>query len=174
VDGARSQLAELNEELSRHATGPAGISLHTLQRHREILHDYSAEFQKTRAAIKAARERASLLDSVRSDIRDFRNSETPVGGRQGEGNLLRERNALHHAVRMADEVIGRAHSTQGSLHEQRSALDNIRRNVVGLGQRIPALGSLINMISARKQRDALVLGGTGALCFVMLFWLTFM
>lgn len=166
------QLAELNESMSRHASGPGGISLHTLQRHREILHDYSAEFQKTRASIKAARERASLLDTVRSEIRDYRDASEVLGARAGDASLLRERNALHHAIRLADDVIGRAQSTQGSLHEQRGMLGNIGRNVVGLGERMPLIGNLINAISARKRRDVMVLGGTAGVCFMLLFWVT--
>jgi hypothetical protein len=43
--------------------------LHTLQRHRDILQDYSHEFQKTRANIVAQREREDLLGSVRRDIK---------------------------------------------------------------------------------------------------------
>ena len=42
--------------------------LHTLQRHRDILQDYSHEFQKTRSNIVAQREREDLLGSVRRDI----------------------------------------------------------------------------------------------------------
>lgn len=162
--------------MSRHASPSGGLSLHALQRHRELLHDYSSEFQKARCAIRAARDRASLLDSVRSDIRDFRAAAMPTGGdaRNGDASLLRERNALHHSLRMADDVIGRAQATQGSLFEQRSLLGNIQQNVIGLGDRVPGLASLINSIGARKNRDVVVLSATAAFCLVVLFWLTFL
>ncbi|KAJ1634613.1 hypothetical protein T492DRAFT_903293 [Pavlovales sp. CCMP2436] len=141
----------------------------------EILHDYSAEFGKTRASIKAAHERASLLDTVRLEIRDYRATATPAGGRAGETtSLLRERNALHNAMRSADEVLGRAHSTQSNLHDQRGMLTNIRRNVIGIAVRVPALASLIANIGARKRRDVLVLGGTTGVCVVLLIWATIM
>ena len=42
--------------------------LHTLQRHRDILQDYSHEFHKTRGNIVAQRDRDDLLGSVRRDI----------------------------------------------------------------------------------------------------------
>lgn len=42
--------------------------LHTLQRHRDILQDYSSEFYKTRNNIMAYKEREDLLGSVRRDI----------------------------------------------------------------------------------------------------------
>ena len=48
---------------------PSAALLHTLQRHRDILQDYSHEFQKTRANITALREREDLLGSVRREIK---------------------------------------------------------------------------------------------------------
>lgn len=43
--------------------------LHTLQRHRDILQDYSHEFQKTKANILATKERGELLGNIRRDIK---------------------------------------------------------------------------------------------------------
>ena len=45
--------------------------LHILQRHRDILQDYSHEFQKTKSNIEALREREELLGSVKKDIDAF-------------------------------------------------------------------------------------------------------
>ena len=45
--------------------------LHILQRHRDILQDYSHEFQKTKSNIMALREREELLGSVKKDIDAF-------------------------------------------------------------------------------------------------------
>lgn len=50
-------------------SSPSAALLHTLQRHRDILQDYTHEFQKTRANITALREREDLLGSVRREIR---------------------------------------------------------------------------------------------------------
>lgn len=72
------QLGEVNEQMahSQSAPGPFGQAVpapgatvvHTLQRHRDILQDYTREFHKTRANVQAQRDRDLLLGSVRRDI----------------------------------------------------------------------------------------------------------
>jgi golgi SNAP receptor complex member 1 len=42
--------------------------MHTLQRHREILQDYTQEFRKTKNNLKSRREREELLHGVRKEI----------------------------------------------------------------------------------------------------------
>jgi len=166
------QLGEVNEAMTRHAGGPAA-SVHTMQRHREILHDYKQEFSKTKASIQSARDRAQLLSSVRADVRELSAVEAGAGGaaaRADSANLLRERNAIHHAVRLADEVIGRAQATQGSLDEQRALFGRIRRTVLDVGARLPAVGALVGAIHTRRRRDVLVVGGTAAVCTLLLLW----
>lgn len=48
--------------------------LHTLQRHRDILQDYSHDFNKTKSNVLACRQREQLLGSVRRDIDAYRSS----------------------------------------------------------------------------------------------------
>lgn len=55
-------------------TSPSSALLHTLQRHRDILQDYSQEFLKTKANITACREREELLGSVKRDIDAYKSS----------------------------------------------------------------------------------------------------
>jgi len=43
-------------------------NVHTVQRHRDILQDYTKEFQKIQSNVRARREREDLLHSVRQDI----------------------------------------------------------------------------------------------------------
>ena len=59
-------MGDYRDNLSVNAHNAA--MLHTLQRHRDILQDYTHEFQKTKANITAYREREDLLGSVRRDI----------------------------------------------------------------------------------------------------------
>ena len=68
------QLQDVNDRMSDYTqnismSSPSAALLHTLQRHRDILQDYSHEFHKTKANISAIREREDLLGSVRRDIR---------------------------------------------------------------------------------------------------------
>jgi len=68
-----NHLSRCNEKMSDYThslgvnSGSAAL-LHTMQRHRDILQDYSQEFQKTRANITQHRQREDLLGGVRRDI----------------------------------------------------------------------------------------------------------
>ena len=67
------QLTEVNDRMSDYmqnlsVNSQSAALLHTLQRHRDILQDYSHEFQKTKANIITYKEREELLGSVRRDI----------------------------------------------------------------------------------------------------------
>lgn len=61
------QLTQVNEKLSEYSQvqtggGTNATVLHTLQRHWDILQDYSHEFRKIRTNVCAIREREELLD----------------------------------------------------------------------------------------------------------------
>lgn len=43
-------------------------NMHTVQRHKDILQDYTKEFRKIQSNVRARREREDLLHSVRQDI----------------------------------------------------------------------------------------------------------
>ena len=73
------------------------------QRHREILHDFTQEFHKTRQNLQRSDERQQLLSSVRQDIREHRSNE-----QRATDALLRERNAIAGSARLADDAIGQA------------------------------------------------------------------
>lgn len=45
-----------------------GFAQHTLQRHREILADYSSEFNKTLDNYRARKNKEDLLRNVRTDM----------------------------------------------------------------------------------------------------------
>ena len=47
---------------------PSAALQHTLQRHHDILHDYTNEFQKIKSHLQSKKEREDLLGSVRRDI----------------------------------------------------------------------------------------------------------
>lgn len=65
------QLSTLNERMGEVCTSQNQNSpavQHTMQRHRDILQDYTQEFRKTQSNYQARREREDLLSSVRKDI----------------------------------------------------------------------------------------------------------
>jgi len=70
IEGMLQNLQDVNDQLSRQAssaTGSAASTMHVLQRHREILHDFMQEFSKTKHNLKLADERQQLLSSVRCE-----------------------------------------------------------------------------------------------------------
>lgn len=61
----------MNEKLGVIALNDQGNGsafLHTLQRHKDILQDYTQEFRKTQQNYQARKERENLLYSVKKDI----------------------------------------------------------------------------------------------------------
>jgi len=69
IEAMLHRLQEVNDQMSRQAstaTGSAASTMHVLQRHREILHDFMQEFAKTKSNLKSADERQQLLSSVRA------------------------------------------------------------------------------------------------------------
>jgi len=68
-------LAELNQQMTEVSSSqaPSAALQHTLQRHHDILHDYTTEFQKTKSHLQSKKEREDLLGSVRRDIEYIRN-----------------------------------------------------------------------------------------------------
>ena len=60
-------MSELTQALGMSAQN--ATLLHMVQRHRDILQDYSHEFQKTKINILAVKEREDLIGSVYRDIK---------------------------------------------------------------------------------------------------------
>jgi Golgi SNAP receptor complex protein 1 len=88
IEAMLNRLQEVNDQMSRQAstaTGPAASTMHVLQRHREILHDFMQEFSKTKSNLKSADERQQLLSSVRAEGPAFAAASAELRGRAGPG-----------------------------------------------------------------------------------------
>ncbi len=71
IDGLLRQLSKANDDMTEISTSTPGLTpalVHTLQRHRDILQDYSQEFRKTQNNLKSRREREELLTGVKKEI----------------------------------------------------------------------------------------------------------
>jgi Golgi SNAP receptor complex protein 1 len=64
------KLQDVNDAMSRCAasTAPTTSVSQKLARHRDILHEFTQEFRRTRGNLSSMREHADLLSSVRDDI----------------------------------------------------------------------------------------------------------
>ena len=64
------RMADFSQQLSSTPSNPSMPSqsslFHVVQRHRDIMQDYSREFTKTRSNLQAAKERADLLGGSRA------------------------------------------------------------------------------------------------------------
>ncbi|MBN3322569.1 GOSR1 protein, partial [Atractosteus spatula] len=88
IEQLLTKLTGVNDKMAEYTSTPGAASLnaalmHTLQRHRDILQDYTHEFHKTKANFLAIREREDLLGSVRKDIETYK-SASGVNNRRTE------------------------------------------------------------------------------------------
>ncbi|KEH29129.1 SNAP receptor complex protein [Medicago truncatula] len=93
IQSLLEKLLDINDSMSRCAAsaGPATSVTQKLARHRDILHEFTQEFRRTKGNINSMKEHAELLGSVRDDISDFKAS----GSMSPRMQLLRERAAIH-------------------------------------------------------------------------------
>uniref|UniRef100_A0A8C9TJ12 Golgi SNAP receptor complex member 1 n=1 Tax=Scleropages formosus TaxID=113540 RepID=A0A8C9TJ12_SCLFO len=166
IEQLLAKLTGLNDKMAEYSSAPGVTSLnaalmHTLQRHRDILQDYTHEFHKTKANFLAIREREDLLGSVRKDIETYK-SGTGVNNRRTE-LFLKEHEHLRNI----------AMATKENMTSQRGMLKSIQGRVNTLANRFPAINSLIQRINLRKRRDSLILGGVIGICTILLLLYAF-
>ncbi|XP_074529290.1 Golgi SNAP receptor complex member 1-like [Halichoeres trimaculatus] len=171
-----SKLSAVNDKMAEY-TNTAGASshssalMHTLQRHRDILQDYTHEFHKTKTNFFSLKEREDLLGSVHRDIESFKSS-SGVNNRRTE-LYLKEHEHLKNSDSLLDSAISIAMATKENITFQRGMLKSIQTRVTTLANRFPAINSLIQKINLRKRRDSLILGGVIGICTILLLLYTF-
>ncbi|NXU19932.1 GOSR1 protein, partial [Pardalotus punctatus] len=177
IEQLLGKLTGINDKMAEY-TNSAGVPslnaalMHTLQRHRDILQDYTHEFHKTKANFLAIRERENLLGSVRKDIESYK-SGSGVNNRRTE-LFLKE----HEHLRNTDNLIlflspSIAMATKENMTSQRGMLKSIQSKMNTLANRFPAVNSLIQRINLRKRRDSLILGGVIGVCTILLLLYAF-
>eukprot|EP00914_Ancora_sagittata_P030326 GHVO01060586.1.p1 GENE.GHVO01060586.1~~GHVO01060586.1.p1 ORF type:complete len:159 (+),score=7.15 GHVO01060586.1:3-479(+) len=135
--------------------------LHTLQRHRDILQDYSHEFNKTKANILAYRDREDLLGAVHRDIDAYKNSSR-------QDLYLKEHDHLRNSDRLVDEQISIALATKENMKGQKNALTSITQKMTALANRFPLINGLIQRINLRKKRDSIIISLVISACVILL------
>lgn len=83
--------------------------------------------------------------------------------------MLDERRRIDNSHDVTDSVLSQAYAVQESFTLQRETLANINRRITLAASQVPGINSLIGRISARKQRDGVIMGSFVAFCFLM-FW----
>uniref|UniRef100_A0A4W5PXN5 Golgi SNAP receptor complex member 1 n=1 Tax=Hucho hucho TaxID=62062 RepID=A0A4W5PXN5_9TELE len=166
IEQLLAKLTGVNDKMAEYTSTPGVTSLnaalmHTLQRHRDILQDYTHEFHKTKANFLAIREREDLLGSVRKDIETYK-SGSGVNNRRTE-LFLKEHEHLRNI----------AMATKENMTSQRGLLKSIQSRVNTLANRFPAINNLIQRLNLRKRRDSLILGGVIGVCTILLLLYAF-
>ncbi|KAF3322423.1 Golgi SNAP receptor complex member 1-2-like isoform X1 [Carex littledalei] len=192
------KLTEVNEDMSQWASatvvGATTAVMQRLTRHREILHELTQEFKRTKKNLLSVKEHAELLTSVRNDIHEHK-SPSKI---KSERNLLRERAAIHGGLTQIDEVIDQAEATRSALTAQRSAFGEIQGKLKLLKDKFPlilvTLGTDSNAIhqiiphmlsnwilmsfsnagaiKRKKSKDDIIVSAVVALCtlFLVAYW----
>nr|XP_023701333.1 Golgi SNAP receptor complex member 1 isoform X2 [Paramormyrops kingsleyae] len=176
IEQLLAKLTGVNDKMAEYAstsgvTSQNAALMHTLQRHRDILQDYTHEFHKTKANFLTIREREDLLGSVRKDIETFK-SGTGVNNRRTE-LFLKEHEHLRSSDRLIEDTISIAMATKENMTSQRSMLKSIQGRVNTLANRFPTINNLIQRINLRKRRDSLILGGVIGVCTILLLLYAF-
>ncbi|NXV99173.1 GOSR1 protein, partial [Fregetta grallaria] len=180
IEQLLGKLTGINDKMAEY-TNSAGVPslnaalMHTLQRHRDILQDYTHEFHKTKANFLAIRERENLLGSVRKDIESYK-SGSGVNNRRTE-LFLKEHEHLRKYHQQLDPLFfsfsSIAMATKENMTSQRGMLKSIQSKMNTLANRFPAVNSLIQRINLRKRRDSLILGGIIGICTILLLLYAF-
>ncbi|XP_056612467.1 Golgi SNAP receptor complex member 1 [Triplophysa dalaica] len=176
IEQLLAKLTGVNDKMAEYTSTPGVTSLnaalmHTLQRHRDILQDYTHEYHKTKSNFMAIREREDLLGSVRKDIETYK-SGSGVNNRRTE-LFLKEHEHLRNSDRLIDDTISIAMATKENMTSQRGMLKSIQSRVNTLANRFPAINNLIQRINLRKRRDSLILGGVIGVCTIILLLYAF-
>ncbi|XP_052801281.1 Golgi SNAP receptor complex member 1-like [Mya arenaria] len=170
IEQLLAKLTEVNDHMAEYtqsisSASPSAALLHTLKRHRDILQDYSQEFQKTKANITAIREREDLLGSVHRDINAYKNSS---GLNRRTDLYLKEHEHIRNSERLVDDQISVAIATKESLDFQKKTLSGITQTINSLANRFPMINSLMQRIHIRKRRDSIILASVIATCIIVL------
>ena len=166
-----SKLSHTADEMARViASEPSSATSetngYTLQRYRAILHDYSADYRKSKDALTAARQRAELLlpTSSSSPTNAQLSSPSSTSLRPRSDQLLREKTSLHTSLRMTDELLTQASEGRESLLSQTSLFHAVRGRMSGIRAKFPVVNALMGRIERQRKKDVIVLSGVIATC----------
>ncbi|KAG9452401.1 hypothetical protein H6P81_005305 [Aristolochia fimbriata] len=172
IQSLLEKLLDINDSMSRCAASAAPTTSVTqkLARHRDILHEYTQEFKRTKGNINSMREHAELLTSVRDDISEYKAS----GSMSPRMQLLRERATIHGSIAQIDDVISQAQTTRVVLGSQRTLFGDVLGKVKQLSDKFPVIRGLLGAIRRKRSRDTLILSAVIAACtlFLILYWLS--
>ncbi|CAK9205674.1 unnamed protein product [Sphagnum jensenii] len=166
IESLLEKLVDINDAMSQSVAAAVSTTSVTqkLARHRDILHEFSQEFQRTRNNMSSTRKHAELLTSVQNDISEYKvcSSSSPL-------EIMLELLGMQ-----VDEVISQAQATKGALAAQHSAFMEIQGKLKQLGDRFPVIRSLLGAIKRKRSKDTLILAGVITVCsfLIIIYWVS--
>ncbi|CAM6063892.1 unnamed protein product [Sphagnum tenellum] len=166
IESLLEKLVDINDAMSQCVAAAVSTTSVTqkLARHRDILHEFSQEFQRTRNNMSSTRKHAELLTSVRNDISEYKvcSSSSPL-------EIM-----LQLLGMQVDEVISQAQATKGALAAQHSAFMEIQGKLKQLGDRFPVIRSLLGAIKRKRSKDTSILAGVITVCsfLIIIYWVS--
>ncbi|XP_076049687.1 golgi SNAP receptor complex member Gos28 isoform X2 [Oratosquilla oratoria] len=112
-------LTDVNERMGNSVHGTSVATIHTIQRHRDILQDYHNEFQRTTSTIRTRRERELLLGTGRNDGKS-------LSGLSRRDLYLKEGEHLGNSENMIDDQLSIAIETRDHMKNQRETFKMIQ------------------------------------------------
>jgi len=172
LESLLAKLNEINDQMTDFVHGSASGSgfsqnpalQHTLRRHRDILRDYSNEFNRTHTNIQTQLDRQELLGSTDAD-----SLQNGLNNRGRTDMYLKENEHLRSTERMIDDQISIAISAKEHMQSQRMNLRDISKKINTITKRYPAINSVMQKIQFKKRKDTIVLAGVISACLILLF-----
>ncbi|KAL4002221.1 Snare region anchored in the vesicle membrane C-terminus family protein [Acanthocheilonema viteae] len=152
---------QTNSRTGAWASGPA--LQHTLRRHREILRDYCAEYNRSHDNIRNQLQRESLL-SGGSNESSYLNNRS-----KASDMYLKESEHISNCDRFLDEQISIAISAKEHVHNQRMSLRDISKKMNALAKKYPLINSVMQKMQARKRRDSVIMAVVISACLILMY-----
>lgn len=161
-------LSDLIQQGLSPAAEKSGKSQHLLlvKRYREILFDYTSDFNKTSATLARKKEHSELFAS-RSSVSQGESGDDAME------QLLRERTSINNSMETSASIINQASEIYGDLKQQGMSLKNVGGAISRITGNIPGLNRIVDNIRRKRSRDDYIVAGTIATCVCLTLWYIF-
>jgi len=177
IEEALKKLTALNGKMSDSINNENVVSssgtVHTLQRHREILRDYSNEFDKTKRNILSYKEREKLLTSSSSsrpsnESNNLNNRRLDNANNGSTSFYMKEYDHLKSSHSLIDQQLEIAELTKENLQSQRQTLRMIQQKMNTLAHKFPLINNLVKRVKLKKRKDSIILAAVISVCLILM------
>jgi Golgi SNAP receptor complex protein 1 len=166
------QFPSSNEEHDDNSVEMPSHLIFQRDQHTQVLHNLQQEYKRIRHNINRAyilnedySERSRQQPSSSLDTSND-NSWTSMINR-----TMKDRDTVVNIDALANELLDSAHSTRGSLSQQRTLMTGAGAKLTGMRTQLPLIDSIIGRIQQRRQRDMIILSFFIAFCIIITWFL---